>query len=1102
MIFSCCSDNRRTALVTNGKIRAIDFLEVVDGKHPPNGTLPVGIERQRTLLLTIINGLPATPVVVNNILITGGQSITEIGIDWVAPATTLPSQATSADVAYFPNLPNAANMLVIRLKNYGDFSPYTLALVQDASAASLATFAVAETLDGFDPQLSSVTFSFKVDCGPEFDCEPPAAICAPPLQTPPVINYLAKDYTTVRQMMLDRLNQLLNWGAISEADIGVMLAEVVAYACDQLSYRQDAITTEAYLNTARSRISLRRHARLVDYFISEGCNARTFVQVAVSAQVFLPRKGTRFYTTAPGMPNSLAPGAGNEQAALDAGVVAFEPMQQAMLFPEHNQMNFYTWGDANCCLPIGATEATLMGTFPNLRMGDVLVFQEVLGPGTGNAADADLRHRYAVRLTAVTTIDASGNPLVDPLFDVNGAVITSSAQTPQPVTEIQWGSDDALTYPVCISAQYTDANQVLQSLTNVSVVLGNIVLADHGLTMPSASLGTVPAPTLQYAPNPAANRCTNPPPSYLPVRFNPSLVDSPLTYSVQLTTSSSPSTPDAVPLSATGPINLTDGNGFVTLSVSANNLAKWPGLFGVIASAGPSAGTFDLEVVFNPPGGPTGVTGPVVLEKFSGMNLTGGSLSYAPTVLENSEFVSVPSGFTLFEPVPSTFSTSVTQLPNSGTVNVLDGGGNPFLTLQANAPANWPPLFGVVSQQNISKPWLFNLLVEYAPPGGAAGVLAPVIVEQFTQVALSTIEAEVNVVNDLISVISYEGEPNLSLSAAELMQTTASDAIPAIQVTSLSSTPGAQPVSWTPEPDLLGSDPEDTQFVVEIDSNGIAWLRFGDGTNGEQPIAGDQFSAVYRVGNGSAGNVGANCLVNIYAGVAAQPFIYGCTNPLPATGGTDPETAAQICRRAPVAFLTQERAITMQDYANVAESNSQIEDAAAQTRWTGSWYTVFVAAEPQANAPMSKSLLKTLTRTINEYRLAGEAAFVEPPQYIPLQIALTVCVDQDSFSLDVEEALLAVLGSGCQSNGQPGFFNPQNFVLGQPIYLSPIYAAARTVPGVTRVTATVFEPQGQNTKAYLRQGYIPMGPFQVGMLANDPSLPANGRLTLTMQGGR
>ena len=99
---------------------------------------------------------------------------------------------------------------------------------------------------------------------------------------------------------------------------------------------------------------------------------------------------------------------GNEQAALDAGVVAFEPMQEALLFPEHNLMSFYTWGDANCCLPAGATEATLLGTFADLRVGDVLIFQEVLGPQTGVPADADIRHRCAVRLTAVATHQRGG----------------------------------------------------------------------------------------------------------------------------------------------------------------------------------------------------------------------------------------------------------------------------------------------------------------------------------------------------------------------------------------------------------------------------------------------------------------------------------------------------------------------------------------------------------------------------------------------------------------------------------------------------------------------------------------------------------------------
>ena len=211
-----------------------------------------------------------------------------------------------------------------------------------------------------------------------------------------------------------------------------------------------------------------------------------------------------------------------------------------------------------------------------------------------------------------------------------------------------------------------------------------------------------------------------------------------------------------------------------------------------------------------------------------------------------------------------------------------------------------------------------------------------------------------------------------------------------------------------------------------------------------------------------------------------------------ASGGIDPETAAQICRRAPQAFMTQERAITMQDYVNAIELNPQIEDAAAQPRWTGSWYTIFIAAEPQGNAPLSKALKRNLTKTVNSYRLAGQAAFIEPPQYVPLSITLTVCVDPDSFAADVRTALLQVLGSCKLPTGAPAFFAPQNFELGQPVYLSPIYAAARTVPGVTRVTATVFEPQGQNTGPISSRAISRWGRFRWRGWTTIPAFPATG----------
>src|SRR5262249_58142942 len=110
-----------------------------------------------------------------------------------------------------------------------------------------------------------------LDCKPQETC-PPAPL------TEPELDYLAKDYASFRQLILDRLTLIMpDWKERHVPDLGIALVEILAYVGDYLSYYQDAVATEAYLDTARQRISVRRHARLVDYHMHQGCNARAWV---------------------------------------------------------------------------------------------------------------------------------------------------------------------------------------------------------------------------------------------------------------------------------------------------------------------------------------------------------------------------------------------------------------------------------------------------------------------------------------------------------------------------------------------------------------------------------------------------------------------------------------------------------------------------------------------------------------------------------------------------------------------------------------------------------------------------------------------------------
>jgi len=161
--------------------------------------------------------------------------------------------------------------------------------------------------------------------------------------------------------MLDRLAVLApSWQETHPSDFGVALVEVLAYAADHLSYQQDAVGTEAYLGTARSRISLRRHAKLVDYQLDEGANARTWIYVALSkgtATLTLPPK-TNLYPRVAGLPAVVVAGSNQEKQLNTA--LTFETMQAADLFQDQNEMHFYTWSDNECCLVPGSTQATLL----------------------------------------------------------------------------------------------------------------------------------------------------------------------------------------------------------------------------------------------------------------------------------------------------------------------------------------------------------------------------------------------------------------------------------------------------------------------------------------------------------------------------------------------------------------------------------------------------------------------------------------------------------------------------------------------------------------------------------------------------------------------
>ena len=434
----CTSNKRHLHLFNNEAWNGIDYIEV---------------ETNQTELCVHFFGPVPKGLTPANVKIDGGRRITGIK---VLSVDVEPSHDDELD-----------DCLHIVLDRPGDFSPYTFCLVNLNS----------ELRPRIDPRYACVDFSFKNDCPSDLDCEVNTNCDDVERNIASGdISYLAKDYASFKQLIYDRLALTLpDWRERHAPDLGVTLVEIMAYAADHLSYYQDAVATEAYLETARFRTSIRRHLRLIDYHLHEGLNARALVTVNVSAEVPLGSSDFYFVTTL-GDRSLEASGIVKPEALarLPSGSFeVFEPIfgnngSTITFRPECNTFAFYTWGDQECCLEKGATRATLVDPRAPpveghraeslLLEGDILIFEEVIGPKTGLPADARRDHRHAVRLTKVET-------LIDALFNV-------------PLLEIEWSVEDALPFDLCLSA--VTPSPECRRIVDVSIATGNVVVVTHG----------------------------------------------------------------------------------------------------------------------------------------------------------------------------------------------------------------------------------------------------------------------------------------------------------------------------------------------------------------------------------------------------------------------------------------------------------------------------------------------------------------------------------------------------------------------------------------------------------------------------------------------
>ncbi|WP_338761588.1 baseplate J/gp47 family protein [Massilia sp. METH4] len=355
-----------------------------------------------------------------------------------------------------------ATRLALRVAPVGDYSTYTLELVWDASR--------------IDPFFSTIGFRFRPGCFTN-DCAPGPT--GRPQVPSPAIDYLAKDYDSFRHtLMVAMAARVPGWGSTSEADHDQVLIDLFAAAADELSDFQDRVMNEAYLGTARKRVSLARHARLMDYHLHEGNQASTWLALDIAA-------GQAPFTLA-----------GQEVVAWTGGTAAHEGSvffatrqrrlaagERRRLDPLLNRLRLHTWRDARPALAAGSTSADIVPLAGLAAQADAdalrdlvrnglwreMLVAEVLNPWTGRIPGHRRDHRQLLRLMpGVDVARGAAESVFDP--------VTSTW-----LVRVHWRPEDALRFDYSFTTFCPGPPPA--TVADVSLFYGNLVMAYEGRRM-------------------------------------------------------------------------------------------------------------------------------------------------------------------------------------------------------------------------------------------------------------------------------------------------------------------------------------------------------------------------------------------------------------------------------------------------------------------------------------------------------------------------------------------------------------------------------------------------------------------------------------------
>lgn len=283
--------------------------------------------------------------------------------------------------------------------------------------------------------------------------------------------------------------------------------------------------------------------------------------------------------------------------------------------------------------------------------------------------------------------------------------------------------------------------------------------------------------------------------------------------------------------------------------------------------------------------------------------------------------------------------------------------------------------------------------------------------------------------------------------------------------------------TWQAVDDFFGRGPDSAVFRLDAETG---TLIFGDGEHGRIPVAGAEIIArSYRYGGGAVGNAGPDTITALRS---ALPDVDSITNVRAAAGGADAETLDEVKLRAPHDLRHRERAVTGEDFADLAMQTPGVRlqrafalpltwaDATTEPPTlipdTPGAVTVVILPEntcalwgkKQETPQPTEDQLRLVCAHLNDRRLITTELYVIGPRYLELKnLKVEVTVGRQFDLKTVQEAIYDKLLTYFDplQGGEDG----RGWPFGQDIYFGNVYRQLLSIEGVRRVLCLEMEPE-------------------------------------------